>query len=51
MFQDVLLAGFAERSVKKASLHVKHAVIWDSVATTSDPCGGQTLSNAANKKK
>lgn len=50
MFQVALLADFAERSAKRASLHVKHVAIWDFVATTSDPCGGQTPSNAANKK-
>lgn len=50
MLQVALLADFAGRSAKKASLHVKRVVTWDFVAITNGPCGGQTLSNAANKK-
>jgi hypothetical protein len=50
MFQVALLADFVGRSVKRASLRVKHAVTWGFVVTTSDLCGGRTPSNVASKK-
>ena len=49
--QVVSRADFEGRSVRKASLLVRHADTWDCDAITSDQCGGVMESSGDNKRK